>query len=189
MTRSPLPGSAPADVLEGGPMLGARDPSAPKRRAPVRAVCVDCEFVYGKGHVEAPCKHQRAGLTAAGLYPSRPLRPCDYTPGAGGALTGPESALSSLPSCPCDTRAEPGWNTPAHAVGLPCGEPARPHDGWDLRCTAGHVFAGTHAEHEQARGALAAAERRAPHVEAERARTRDRLRAEVEAAKKGGGER
>lgn len=47
-------------------------------------------------------------------------------------------------------------------------------------CTAGHVFAGSAAEHEQARGALAAAERRAPHRVAERAGTRERLRAEVE---------
>ena len=36
-------------------------------------------------------------------------------------------------------------------------------------------------------GALAAAERRAPHTQAERATTRDRLRAEGDAAREGGG--
>jgi hypothetical protein len=167
--------------------LGKRDPSAPKRRvfAPLRAVCVDCEHRYGPGATLSPCEHQRAGLTVGGL---RPLRPGDYTPGAGGALTGPESALSSLPSCPCSIEAP---RAPVRRIGpyVVCGEPARPVDGRDMRCTAGHVFAATPDEHEQARGALAAAERRAPHREAERARTRDRLRAEVEAEKKGGEER
>jgi hypothetical protein len=156
MCAKPLPGSAPADVLEGGPLLGKRDPTAPKRREDAPVV---------------------------------PLRPGDYTPGAGGALTGPESALSSLPSCPCDRDWDPG-PCPRHEsrVNVECLAPSRPIGGPSLRCTAGHVFAGTAAEHEQARGALAAAERRAPHTEAERARTRDRLRAEVEAAK-GGEER
>jgi hypothetical protein len=145
-------------VLEGGPLLGKRDPTAPKRRV---------------------------------FAPIVPLRPGDYTPGAGGALTGPESALSSLPSCPC-WRKEPPGITPRARPGEPkwlCGEMAWPVGGPSMRCLTGHVFAGTAAEYEQARGALAAAERRAPHVEAERARTRDRLRAEVEAAKNGGGER
>lgn len=107
--------------------------------------------------------------------------PLGYTPGAGGALTGPESALSSLPACPCH-RGDvlPGHTFRKHKHDAVCGKPARPHDGRLLRCTSGHVFAGTPREHEQARGALAAAERRAPHVQAERATTRERLRAEVE---------
>ncbi len=37
--------------------------------------------------------------------------------------------------------------------------PPRPVDGMVMECIAGHRFAGTPAEHEQARGALAAAER------------------------------
>ena len=84
----------------------------------------------------------------------------DYTPGAGGALTGPDSALSSLPSCPCAYRNEPG-PTMRDGRGMPCGKPARPIGGPSLQCDAGHVFAGTREEHEQARGALAAASRRA----------------------------
>ena len=81
----------------------------------------------------------------------------DYTPGAGGALTGPESALSSLPACPVYWDADPGQRE--REPTLPsCDRPSRPVDGRDLVCTAGHVFAGTRAEHEQARGALAAAE-------------------------------
>lgn len=159
MCTKPLPGSAPADVLEGGPIHGKRDPSAPKRRV---------------------------------FAPVVPLRPGDYTPGAGGALTGPESALSSLPSCPCHYEQPAGPVDRGSAMAPyygrdDCGEPALPIGGPSLRCDAGHVFGGTLAEHEQARGALAAAKRRAPHTEAERARTRDRLRAEVEAEKKGGG--
>lgn len=115
--------------------------------------------------------------------------PLGYTPGAGGGLTGPESALSSLPSCPCWRGLSAGDCTRyCSADMVPCGEPVIAIDGRDMQCEAGHVFAGTPREHEQARGALEAAKRRAPHREAERATTRDRVRAEVEAAK-GGEER
>ncbi len=87
----------------------------------------------------------------------------DYTPGAGGALTGVESALSSLPSCPVYWDAAPGAHE--REPTLPeCGKVSHPIGGPSLRCDAGHVFAGTSAEHEQARGALAAARRRAARV-------------------------
>lgn len=173
----------------------------PKLHGAVSTICPDCQL---RGVTQAPCKHQltggpiggvprlrlppRAVVHAAIVERSREIQgtapvllleggPLGYTPGAGGALGEVTKALSSLPNCPCYVGI-------AHV----CGEPARPHDGRDMRCTAGHVFAGTAAEHEQARGALAAAERRAPHVQAERAGTRERLRAEVEAAE-GEGER
>lgn len=29
---------------------------------PVRQVCASCEFVYGAGHVESPCKHWAMGV-------------------------------------------------------------------------------------------------------------------------------
>ena len=68
--------------------------------------------------------------------------------------TGPESALSSLPSCPVYWDADPGRRE--REPTLPsCDRPSRPSTGRDLVCTAGHRFAGTPAEHEQARGALA----------------------------------
>lgn len=79
-----------------------------------------------------------------------------YTPGAGGALTGPESALSCLPSCPCEPFPFAGAGPARRSeILIPCGLPARPIGGRDMRCGSGHVFAGTRAEHEQARGAPA----------------------------------
>lgn len=89
----------------------------------------------------------------------------DYTPGAGGALTGVESALSSLPSCPC---AGSVTTDGPHVSIVYCGEAARPIGGQLMRCEAGHVSAGTPAEHEQARGALDAADRRAARARAGR---------------------
>jgi hypothetical protein len=84
-----------------------------------------------------------------------------YTPGAGGALPPVESALSSLPLCPCAAREEPGCSTAAHAAGAQCGAPCRPAGGRALECDAGHVFAGTREQHADAEGALRAAQRRA----------------------------
>lgn len=110
------------------------------------------------------------------------MYPDDYQRGA---LTGIESALSSLPSCPCQ-RGEPSATAVRDGgTGPRCGEPARPFHSREMVCAWGHHFYGTPREHEQARGALAAAERRAPHTQAERAGTRERVRAEVEAATAG----
>lgn len=66
---------------------------------------------------------------------------------------GPESALSSLPSCPCLHDAPHG---PAvrGGNGRLCMRPSKPAGGRTLVCTGRHVFAGTPAEHEQARRAL-----------------------------------
>ncbi len=92
--------------------------------------------------------------------------PLGYTPGADGALTGVESALSSLPICPCYVapyRVGP--------LGDRCGMPTRHLQRYGARslvCSAGHVFEPdlrakqgrewSPREHEQARGALAAEE-------------------------------
>ena len=92
----------------------------------------------------------------------------DYTPGAGGALTGVESALSSLPSCPCAMRDRAGIATRDTCNRRPCGKPSRPVSGRDMECDAGHVFVSTREEREQARGALAAAKRRAARARAGR---------------------
>lgn len=100
-------------------------------------------------------------------------RPTDYTPGAGGALRGIESALSSLPACPCPFSAAPGPTLRTTALAGTCGELAHPTQA-GLECAAGHVFAGTPAEHQQAESALAAAQRRAPHGVAERAPVSER---------------
>jgi len=102
--------------------------------------------------------------------PPRKPDPLGYAPGAGGALTGPESALSSLPSCPCNIDARRGGQDREADDSLRCGAPSHRFDDRDMRCSRGHIFTPTPEEREQARGALAAAERRAPHTMAERAR-------------------
>lgn len=106
---------------------------------PIPWICTDCNIA---GVRQAPCRHQQAGHDVNGH------RVTSASP-----LTGPESALSSLPSCPIRVDSRGGQ---AGEQTFLCGEPARHHEGRDMRCTAGHVFSDTPAEHEQARGALAA---------------------------------
>jgi hypothetical protein len=96
-----------------------------------------------------------------------------YILGAGGALPGPASALSSLPLCPCERMAPPGyaarpgrwtsWTAHRDAEAVdPCLEPARRVQGTTdrLRCLAGHEYRGVALELVDAAGAEAAARRR-----------------------------
>jgi hypothetical protein len=86
----------------------------------------------------------------------------DYTPGAGGALTGAESALSSLPECPCWWLGLSGPSSRALDGETHCSKPARrePGHSCELRCSSGHVYRGTPQELADADGAERAAARR-----------------------------
>ncbi len=89
------------------------------------------------------------------------MSPHDYTHGAGGALTGAESALSSLPLCPCGYYAEAGPQERTYFA-TPCYRFAHrvPGHSHDLECSAGHVYRGTPEELADAEGAERAAARR-----------------------------
>ena len=100
-----------------------------------------------------------------------------YTPGAGGALRGVTSALSSLPVCPCSRYDAAGPVVRIEEPARPCLAALASSDGPWLTCDAGHCYRATAEELQDLAGGLAAAARRAPKARREggsRRRTKDR---------------